>query len=524
MIFRPMLLLLKMMIVLGLISTVAHSAEVTTDPALLQAKVWDQPIVLGPGAYRSGRITPKNDAKHTIQPGALVEKSSFNAAGAAHWLIDGALLREVKFGGDLGTHFLAKNSAFEECFFYKNGGWFVQWAGTKWRFENCVFTRSFMPAGFGVHDYSVSAVSCTFVGIKMPTFGLKKNPSEGVQGKDLQFVRCRFVGCDIPETTLALTVDCTFENCQFNPKKHDWEAAEPPVTVSAYVPVGRAPASYVNGKLTVNFTAGPPPQPTGTTVQHTLAGPRILLPWAQQVRTYTELGTADKAASEIPVFAKTTPLTPVALPSNAPVPSLPVAPPPTSEPAAPPVMGKNRFFNLPDDAPVPAQPPQPSLPPQAPLPPPAPSVPVATAAATPAAPVGKELRSMDELLVAVPLQQELVVQGRVNPAALEAVNASVDQASAGKGIALRFTVEEVAAHRKDGYAFRVRGQPQPMSLRGQAITGRVEALFRQDESAALSRIRKSSVVVVRGVVSKAELTGSGRTVNFNVTVADAKVQ
>ena len=131
---------------------------------------------------------------------------------------------------------------------------------------------------------------------------------------------------------------------------------------------------------------------------------------------------------------------------------------------------------------------------------------------------------MDELLVAVPLQQELVVQGRVNPAALDAVNSSIDRASAGKGIALRFTVEEVVAYRKDGYAFRVRGQPQPMSLRGQAITGRVEALFREDESAALSRIRKSSVVLVRGVLSKAELTGSGRTVNFKVTVADAKVQ
>ena len=131
---------------------------------------------------------------------------------------------------------------------------------------------------------------------------------------------------------------------------------------------------------------------------------------------------------------------------------------------------------------------------------------------------------MDELLAAVPMQQEFIVQGRVNPAALEAVNAKVDQASAGKPVALRFTVEEVAAHRKDGYAFKVRGQPQPLSLRGQAIIGRVVMLCRQEESDALSRIRKSSIIMMRGVVSRAELEGSGRTVNFTVTVADAKPQ
>jgi hypothetical protein len=480
--------------------------------------VWDQNVVIGAGAYRGTKVVSKKDPKHKILPGALIEKTEFAADGHANWDVEGALLRDCTFHGDLGTGLKAKNSAFEECMFRKSGGWFVQWAGTRWSFDNCVFTRSFMPASFGVNDYSVHAVGCTFNGIKMPNFGLKKNPAEGVQGKDLQFVRCKFVGCDIPETMLALTIDCAFENCQFDSKKFNWEKAARDLEVKAYILGGRVPPSYVNTKLSVTFVSGQPPQLAGAQLEHTLAGPRILMPWAQKYQSFADLGTVKKSASEIPVLdapassisasrpiASATPPAPVA-------PVAPVPTPPAPEPATPPAPSGFNFFNLPTPKPAPgATPPAPAV---AVTPPPAP------APAAPAKPAVREVRALDELLVVVPLDQTLVSAGRVSPAALDAANAVVDKASAGKPAALRVPFEELVAHRKDGYAFKLRGQPQPMSLRGQAVIGRVEVLFRADQGASLSRLGKGSVVPVKGIISKAELEGARNTVTFTVLIAD----
>lgn len=493
-----------------------------TDPAVLKAHAWDQDVVIGAGAYRGTKVWSKNKPHHKILPGALIEKTEFGTDGSAAWDIEGALLRNCRFHGDLGFHLEAKNTGFEECVFHKSGGWFVQWAGTKWRFENCVFTRSFMPGGLGVNDYSVRAEGCTFVGVKMPSFGLKgENPAKGVQGKDLQFVRCKFVGCDIPETMLALTVDCAFENCQFDAKKGNWEKAEGQVSVKAYVVSGRVPPSYVNSKLSVTFVSGPPPQLAGAQLEHTLAGARILTPWAQQFRTSAELGTVKKLASEIPVFAGAPTASapkPAAMPA-APAPAAPSAVAAGHQPATPAATGGTgsnfAFFNLPNPNPAPA-------PATAPVS--APVAPAVTAPPAPSRPAVREVRALDELLLPVPLGQELISGGRVNPAALEAANSAVDQAAAGKPVVLRVPFDALVAHRADGYAFKLRGQPQPLTLRGQAVAGRVEVLFRGDQAATLSRLGKGSVVAVRGVVNKAELTAEGRAVTFTVVITDGTVQ
>ena len=501
----------------------AFAAEGPTDPSVLKAQVWDQDVVIGAGAYRGTKVVSKAKPKHKILPGALIEKTEFAADGQAQWDVEGALLRDCSFHGDLGTQVKAKNSAVEACLFRKSGGWFVGWAGTRWKFENCVFTRSFMPANPGVHDHSVQAIGCTFNGIKMPHFGLKKNPAQGVQGKDLQFVRCKFVNCEIPETTLALTIDCAFENCQFETKKFDWEKAEGPVNVKAYITAGRVPPSYVNTKLNVTFESGQPPQLPGAQLEHTLAGPRILMPWAQRVQSFNDLGTVKKSASEIPVLAAPAsalpPSKPIAsaTPPAAVAPAAPVPAPAAPTPAAPPpAPGGFNFFNLPTPKPAPGATPPPTnvavKPSSVPAPAPAP--------AAPPKPAVREVRALDELLAVVPLDQTLVTAGRVSPAALDAANAVVDQASAGKPAALRVPFDELIAHRKDGYAFKLRGQPQPLSLRGQAVIGRVEVLFRADQGASLSRLGKGSVVTVKGIISKAELEGARNTVTFTVLIAD----
>jgi hypothetical protein len=175
------------------------------------------------------------------------------------------------------------------------------------------------------------------------------------------------------------------------------------------------------------------------------------------------------------------------------------------------------FFNLPPSETPPA-PPAPPVP-AASIPPPAPAAPAAAKQ-----PIVKEIRSLDELLLPVPLDHDLFSDGRVNPAAVEAANSAVDRAAAGKPIAVRVPFGELLAHRRDGYAFRLRGEPQPLTLRGRKVTGHVVVLFRADQSAALGRLGKGSVVPVKGIISRAEITGEGRNVDFRVIIADGAMQ
>ena len=177
------------------------------------------------------------------------------------------------------------------------------------------------------------------------------------------------------------------------------------------------------------------------------------------------------------------------------------------------------FFNLPpaEKPAPPTAPPPPATPPS--VTPSAPAAPV-----TAKQPVAKEVRSLDELLLPVPLDQDLFTDGRVNPAAVEAANSAVDRAAAGKPIAIRVPFRELVALRRGSYAFKLRGEPQPLTLRGRKVTGYVEVLFRAEQAEALGRLGKGSMVPVKGVISRAELSGEIRNVDFKVIIADGAMQ
>jgi hypothetical protein len=330
-----------------------RGADVTA-PAVLTARNWDLPVIVGSGGYRGVKSITTENRKHRIEPGVLIEKAHFDGKRNPQWEIAGALLRDTKFNGDLGARLAAKDSVFESCHLSKSGGWFVQWWGTKWRFENCVFSKSFMPAGFGIHDYSVRAVECTFIGVKLPKFGLKNpekdEPANYLGKENLQFVRCRFIGCEVPENALAATVDCLFEDCKFEKGKFAWDKAKQVVKVNAFVPAGPVPESYTNGVLRVTFTAGGAPNPAGAKLAFTQTAERLLVPWAQQITKFSEIGVEDKLASTMPA--------PEVFTNNA-------GGPPSKDKPMRPVTGPNSFLNLPDPDPVPK--PKPPTVPAAPV-------------------------------------------------------------------------------------------------------------------------------------------------------------
>ena len=117
-----------------------------------QARTWDVDVKVPAGAWRAGKtIDLVGGLKVAVQPGAFIEDAAFiSSKQGQRWEIDGAFLRKVRIAGDLGTHLTAKDSVFEECSLDKNGGWFVAWWGTRWSYENCVFTKKFMRGDFGV--------------------------------------------------------------------------------------------------------------------------------------------------------------------------------------------------------------------------------------------------------------------------------------------------------------------------------------------------------------------------------------
>lgn len=56
---------------------------------------------------------------------------------------------------------------------------------------------------------------------------MKEDRAGYLQKENMGLLKCRFVRCEVPETFLAATVDCIFENCQFSGKRHDWPIRRP---------------------------------------------------------------------------------------------------------------------------------------------------------------------------------------------------------------------------------------------------------------------------------------------------------
>lgn len=431
----------------------------------LQARTWDFDTTIPSGGYRAQKgIDLEGDWNPKVERGAALDGIEFHGrSGIQHWDIEGAILRKVRISGKRGFSVSAVDSVIEDCDGWKDDNWFDFWWSTHWKFTNCIFTKKFVRGDLPPLDYSAHATGCTFYGVKLPGVGMKENPAGYLQKGDMGFEKCRFVQCDVPETFLAGTVECVFEACQFQAKRHGWPKETTPIKVTAYYAgQGSVPKSFINGPLTVEFLPAPREMQAGSTLPHTFSGGSVALRALPMPAQFTMIGTAQKKASEIPHAA--------VVPAKA-------------------VVGT-------------------------------PPGPLALAPAAPAAPA--DFRSLDEIVRLLPAGIELTREGQFNVAGVTAANEWLAKNAAGRTVAVRLMVEGMQATKDDGYAFRITGQQQPLGVRGTTVPAHFVALFRAGPAGALTGVTKNRDLPVRGVVQKAVIEGQGHTLALTVTLGEAQ--
>ena len=238
---------------------IAASVFAANEPAW-RYKTWSSDITIPEGAYRGDAkgVAVENDRTVSIGTGAVIEGAKLRGERSPHWKIDGSLLRDVEICGDLGLQFDAKDSAFDGCALHKTGAWFVDAFSTQWRFENCVISREFIGKVFGVGDYGVRAVKCTFYNMTLPKIAYKGDPADYAQTDNLKFEHCRFVNCEVNYSFLLSTIDCVFEECRFPAKQDDISKLKKPINVTAYI-ASRAnpPKPFEKGAVKIEFKSDP---------------------------------------------------------------------------------------------------------------------------------------------------------------------------------------------------------------------------------------------------------------------------
>ena len=431
----------------------------------LQARTWDFETTIPAGGYRAQKpidLTGDWDAK--IERGAILDGIEFHGrAGVQRWRIEGTFLRNVRISGKRGMSLNAADSVLEECDFWKDDAWYDFWWSTRWKFKNCIFTKKFIRGDLPPLDYSAHATACTFYGVKLPPIGMKENPGAYLQKGDMGFEKCRFVQCEVPETFLAGTVNCVFEGCQFQGKRHVWPKETSPIKVTAYYPSqGAAPKSFINGPLTVEFLPATKEIEAGSTLKHTYSGGHVSLATLPMPTQFTMIGTTQKKASEIP---------------NTGGPAKPVATAPDAPPSTAPAAG-------PADR--------------------------------------ADFRSIDEIVRGLPAGIELTKEGQFHVAGVSAANEWLSENAATRTAAVRLMVDAMQATKEEGYAFKVTGREQIVTVRGTPVRARLVALFRAGPAAALTGVTKNRDLAVRGVVRRAIIEGQGRNLGLTVTLADAQ--
>lgn len=432
-----------------------------------QATLWDKEITLPPNAYRAAKPVELNgDFTVTTRPGTLLEGVSFlTRGGVQHWHLDGTLLRRVRITGKRYASGHGIDSVFEDWEFNKDDNWYSFWWSTRWKFDNCIFTKRFIRGELTTVDYSAHADHCTFYGVKLPGINLKDNPATYLQQSDMAFVKCRFVDCDVPQTFLAATVDCVFEGCRFEPKnKVNWPKETGPIKVAAYYAgTGGEPSSFLNGPLTVQFTPASRGAAYGSTLPHAQSGGRVTLTNLRLNGQFAQLASINRKASEI--------VDPLA------------APPETNAPA--------------------------------PAPTPAPGA--------AAAPAGGELHGVEEILRGMPPTIEVIAAGEPNSPGIEAANAWLARTWAGRPASMSLTLESTQAIRDEGYAYQANGRAESVLYHGATIPARVVALFRAAAAAPLAGVAPNAGFAVRGTVRKAEFVGRGRALILNLSIGESSV-
>lgn len=232
-----------------------------------------------PGSYQGAEkgVAVLRGNRTTIGPNVVLENFRMRGMAPQHtsWTLDRSLLINCEIGGDFGTRLHAKDCAFDNSAFRKTGRWGIDFWSTSWSYENCIFAERFMP-DFSVGSSSVRAVKCTFYDVTLPSISYKEDASATAQCDRLRFDQCRFVRCVVPETFLASTVRCVFEDCTFpGPAGADWSKSKKPITVNAFIAGrGSAPVSYANTQLRVVFKTGSAPV-AGATIRATYAEGKV---------------------------------------------------------------------------------------------------------------------------------------------------------------------------------------------------------------------------------------------------------
>ncbi len=201
-------------------------------------KLWLKSMRIKSGEYTVGTelITIKNE-KDKPAPLISVEKGALCKDGNIFISQGSIIAKKAKFANvgisvELGGYFEATDCIFEKCSFAKGGGWFVALWSSRWKFKNCVFTEKFF-TGWDSVNVGVIIENCTFYGITFPTFNYRDDAGKECQDEQRTIKDCRFVDCAIPESVLAATKSCQFQNCEFLPdKEYNYKTS---VNVNIYV-------------------------------------------------------------------------------------------------------------------------------------------------------------------------------------------------------------------------------------------------------------------------------------------------
>jgi len=133
-----------------------------------------------------------------------------------------------------------------------------------------------------------------------------------------------------------------------------------------------------------------------------------------------------------------------------------------------------------------------------------------------------EIRSLDEVLRAIPTNAQLVNGGSLNPAGVEAANTQLAQALTGKKVALRLWIDDIRPTQENGHALKASAREVPLTFRGMAIPVNVAFLFRQNDVASAGKIAKGTDAAIRGTIEKVELEGRNRGLGIVLIVGDSQ--
>lgn len=131
--------------------------------------------------------------------------------------IEGSRFREIELAADLGGHYDARRSLFDEVTFRKGGAWMSGYSA-KFVFDNCVFHESnFLRPGKPAMGFKITR--STFVNCEFDPVAFKKEDDATVEAQRewLTIENCHFIGCEIPQSLAYLTKNCLFEDCRFGP-------------------------------------------------------------------------------------------------------------------------------------------------------------------------------------------------------------------------------------------------------------------------------------------------------------------